>query len=459
MKKKNVVQDVIPPKKSIRNVELLYKSKISEKRPLKDLKLRDMKPPESVSTSSPSPSPRVQEDNFSYKYEYEQPRGRSKKILYVSVGLLILIFLFGVSIFFKSASIEVMPKNQKVDLSADFKALKNIPNNGLSFQTVTTAKDVEKTVSATNEEKVEKKATGTVVVYNNYGTQAQQLIKTTRLETPEGLIFRTTEDIVVPGIQTKDGKSVAGSVEVVVEADQSGPKYNVGLKDFTIVGFKGTAKYTKFYGRSKTEMSGGFSGMQKTVSKEIINQTDEELESLLKTSLVNEIISQIPENFVLYQNGLFYDMNPTGQVYVTKGEGGITDTVILRKKGSITAIIFDRGALSKAIVSKTLPDIADNVVKITNLNNLEFNFSSTTSFNPDTGNLLNFDLKGEVNFEWIFDENKLKSELLGMSKNNAVIILSTYDAIKEANIEIRPFWSKTIPEDSEKVTIVNLLEK
>ena len=225
--KRNITQDVIPPKKTIRNVELFYKPKRPEKTP--SSKLEEIKPAVSRTQTPPPPiAPPPPPPDLSYKYEYDEPVKRSKKVLYISIGLLIFALFFGISALFKSAEIRITPKNEVSILDENFKATKNAStNNGLGFQVVTTVKDVEKKISATDEQMVEKKAQGKIVVYNNYSTQPQSLIKTTRFETPEGLIFRATENIVVPGIQVKNGKNVAGSVEVSVEADKPGTEYNV----------------------------------------------------------------------------------------------------------------------------------------------------------------------------------------------------------------------------------------
>ncbi|MCX6701960.1 MAG: hypothetical protein NTX96_02065 [Candidatus Zambryskibacteria bacterium] len=421
--KKNIVQDVIPPKRTIRNVELLYKSKRLEK--ISPTKLE----PEIPDIPSTPPT-----SDFS------------------SIGLFVLASAFGISTFFKSAEIKIVPKSKVSVLDENFKALKDVStSNGLGFQIVTTTKDVEKTVIATDEQKVDIKAKGVIVVYNK-GSQPQKLIATTRFETPEGLIYRALTALTIPARTTVDGH-----VEVTVEADASGEKYNITQKDFTVPGFKGTPKYTQIYARSKTEMTGGFSGMQKIINKETINNIDKELEELLKTSLSKDIISQIPENFVLYQKSIFYKLEPTIQVNIPSGGDNTTNTAILRKKGSVSAVIFDKGSLSRAIVAKVLPDVVDDVIKITNLESLNFTFVPETSFDPNINTTLNFNLKGEANFVWVFNENKLKSELLGLSKKNAITIISTYDTIKEANIRTNPFWNQTIPQDPKKVTLINTL--
>lgn len=456
--KKNIVQDVIPPKKSIRNIELPYKPKRSIPNMVENIEPKVPISRPKAPTPFPPPPPI---DDFSYKYEYDEPvKKRSKKVLYSSIILLTLALVFGISALFKSAKIIITPKNEVHALDTSFKALKDVSTNGLGFQIVTTTKDVEKTLPATSEQIVEKKASGKIVVFNNFSSQSQQLIKTTRFETPEGLIFRASTDVTVPGTQIKNGKTVAGSAEVVVEADKPGAEYNVGLKDFTIVGFKGTSKYSKITAKSKPDspIAGGFSGMQKAVSQEVIDSTDKDLETTLKESLSKDIISQIPENFVLYPGSISYKLEPATQVTVVSGNN-TSDSVVLKKSGSVSAIIFDKGSLSRAIVAKILPDAVDDVIKVTNLDSLNFIFGTETTFNPDTSTSLDFSLKGDANFVWVFDENKLKTDLLGLSKKNAITIISTYKTIKEAEIQTSPFWNQTIPQDPKSVTLTNTLAK
>jgi hypothetical protein len=345
----------------------------------------------------------------------------------------------------------VTPKNETVTFNQNLTAKKD-SNDGLAFQTVILSKDLEKSVEATSEQKVSKKATGTIVVYNNYSTQPQKLLINTRFQTSDGLIFRSVEAINIPGKKTVSGKTVAGSVEISVVADQTGEKYNIGLNDFTIPGFKGDPRYSQIYARSKTNMTGGFEGMQKVVSEDVLNQANSELESKVKDYLAKEISSQIPANFILYPDSISYSFAPLSQLNSSSTQGAV-----LRKKGTATAIIFDKGSLSRVIINKVLPDVADDVVKISNLESFIFSYTDNSTFDSNTSTSLDFVLKGDAKFEWVFDDNKLKSDLLGLPKDKALTVISTYKSIQEAWIETQPFWNKTIPTDSNKVTLVNTL--
>lgn len=453
--KKNVVQDVVPPKKSIRNIRLNSEKEV-KKIPKTETKKESL-PRDEFTRSVPIQAPiRIQPVEpeiksapqfSSYKYEFEDKKPKSKKWLYASGLVLILAIAFGVSSMFKSAEIKISPKQEVKNLVENFSAKKD-SLGGLGYQTVSISKDIDKIVKATGEEKVERKSRGSVIIYNNFSKESQKLVATTRFQTPEGLIYRLIDPVTIPGQTVKDGKTVAGSIEVTVEADKPGVSYNIGLKDFTIPGFKGDPKYTSVYARSKTEMTGGFSGVQKTASKETIAEQEKEMMETLKTTLAKDILAQIPANFVYFEGGLTYDSDPIVQVEATGGED-----VTLKKKGRATAIIFDRATLNQAIITRVMPEIGGESVKISNLQNLTFKMTTSST------DSINFSLAGEGNFVWVFDQNKLENDLLGLSKKSAMTVMSSYPGIKEAWVTTKPFWNQKIPDDIEKVNLINTAEQ
>lgn len=465
--KKNVVQDVIPPKKSIRNVELSdrardYSSGINK---ISLTKTDFFKHGSKQKTQNADEPIKIQSANQDkppgdilppdYNYEFESPKRRSRILLYFAGTILALILLIAVSSFFKSAEIKITPQEKSKTLNEVFTAKKDASLNSLSFQVVSISKETEKAVEAkdtTGQEKVDKKAGGKIVIYNNYSIEPQKLVATTRFQTPEGLIFRIKEGVIVPGKSTKDGKIVPGNVEVYVEADKPGGTYNVGLKDFTIPGFKGDARYKEMYARSKTEMTGGFSGIQKTVAKDILGKSELEMEEALQPSLYNDLVKQIPKEFAFFTDSVSYKFDPVNQVVDTQG------AIVLKKKGTATAVIFDKSNLSKAIQAKILIEAGDSLVKVSNIDKLTFSYTATSTILTSNTSSISFSLKGEPNFIWMFDENKLKNDLLGLSKKNAKAVIEVYPAIKEAWIIIKPFWNRTIPSNSNKVTLINTTE-
>jgi len=83
---------------------------------------------------------------------------------------------------------------------------------------------------------------------------------------PGGLL---SSAIDISSLFIENGKTVPGSIEVTVYADEPLSKYNIGLTDFTVPGFKGAPQFETFYARSKTPMTGGFTGMEPVVEESI----------------------------------------------------------------------------------------------------------------------------------------------------------------------------------------------
>lgn len=486
--KKKVVQDVIPPKKSIRNIEMPSRPSRSQVQDFrKDDSVSESEPIVVVSSLKADPAPKKEvkdvftrpvpikqapikieplidqtrppitpPNNFSrFKYEDSEPKKPSKVGKYVTILIVLCVLAFGISYFFKSAEIRITPKQDTTTINDSFTAKKDATGSTLGFQIVTITKDVTKPVpqgTVTTDQQVDKKAQGKIIIYNNFDSNPQPLIATTRFQTPEGLVYRLISDTVVPGRQTVQGKTTAGSIEVSIEADKSGASYNIGLKDFTLPGLKGTTKYSAIYARSKTEMTGGFSGTQKLLSKDVLSIADAELETSLKASLSNDVTSQIPADYVLYPSSLVYKLDAVSE----ENQNGVG---VLVKKGTANAIIFDKGSLTRTILAKVMPNVDNSQIKITNLDSLSFAYSSTSASVSNTASSITFSLKGDANLVWTFDENKLKNDVLGLSKSEANTIIATYGSIKEAWVLTRPFWNQTIPKNPAKVTLINTLTK
>jgi hypothetical protein len=93
-------------------------------------------------------------------------------------------------------------------------------------------------------------ASALMIVYNEYSTTPQRLIKNTRFESSSGLVFRIAETVEIPGYTVSDTSMVPGTVSVRVYADEPDPIYLIGPGDFTIPGFEGLPQEGKLYGRT-----------------------------------------------------------------------------------------------------------------------------------------------------------------------------------------------------------------
>jgi hypothetical protein len=212
----------------------------------------------------------------------------SKKALVI----FFIFLIFGLIVYtWFSASLTLIITPQKTAFDLDNGLVLTIKAEEYSKEIIKSGQGLSK-----NTQKYSSKSSGALVVFNNFSSASQVLVRRTRFRTPDGLVFRTTKRIEVPGIA--DGKP--GSIEVEVEADEPGDKYNIGLTDFSIPGFEGSARFDKFYGRSKTEMTGGAIGEGKIVGEKEASDLLSQLSSDIQDEYASLLGNSIPNNYMRF---------------------------------------------------------------------------------------------------------------------------------------------------------------
>ena len=374
-----------------------------------------------------------------------------KKMIMAILLIVIVIALF-ISFTASSVIVNIVPRQLEQRTDSSFIAVSDNETGGVPFDIIMLDKTEVKEVEAIGEEQVMEKARGEIIIFNDYGSKSQRLIKNTRFETPEGLIYRIQNSVVVPG-QKKDssGKTIPGSLEVTVYADQPGEKYNIGLKDFTIPGFEGTERFNSFYARSKTAMKGGFEGIKKIASDEDIKSIQTQLSIELIAKLIEEVKTQVPEGFVLYEDAIFSEAEFIGIKDIENGIG-------VEEKATVYAIIFNKGNLSKYVAENVIDNYDGTDLIISNLENLSFEIKNKVDVNPWEEGRFVFSLIGKCNFEWIFAEEMLKNDFVGKPKDSTTEILSKYPSIDSAEVIIKPFWKTSFPRSTSKIEIVKVLQ-
>ncbi len=369
-------------------------------------------------------------------------RGLNKKKIWVGgalsgvVGLAIII-----STVFHGASVTVSPKVVAANVGGDYTAKKSAAKGELAFDNVSLKQTGTEIVKATGEKVVNKAATGAIVIYNNYGATSQRLIKNTRFETPEGLIYRISDSVTVPG---KSG-STPGSIEAVVTADEVGEKYNAGLKDFTIPGFKGDPRYGSFYARSKTPLSGGFSGKRKVIADADRKKAEENIKSKLKTTLIEEVKKQIAPD------RLFFDKSYSVDFVSLPEETTAGSDVVIKMEGVISAAVFDKNAFSSYLAGEVVKGYQGDAVAVRDPQSIFF--TPKSDFRPGNSASISFSLSGTALFEWIYDETTLRDALRNTDREGIVSILQKFPMIEKADISIRPFWRGSFPDSADRIII------
>ena len=441
-----MIQDILVGKKSIRAIkktEILSPAHKQEKS-FSEKKERYCEPDKKVEKIN----------NFSENISSKKITKGSQIFLWIVSFSLIAILLFLVSSFFSTASVIITPKSQLIALKDTFEANSSSSpeSKDLRFEIMTLKQETSKSIETDGEEDVERKSTGKAVIYNNYSQTKQRLINNTRLESIDGLIYRIRQSIDVPGYKTVSGKRVPGSVEVEIIADTAGDKYNMKISDlkgdFTIPGFKGNPKYSAFYGRLSSDITGGFVGKVKKVSEEKLSAGVSELKNTLKENLLKELYQKIPEQYVVFKDNYYIEYN---QITDEQPE---SDKYNIKEEATINALMFKKTNLAEFLAKQKIKNYDGFPVDILWGDDLSV-LATSTEANPWTQKTLKFKFTGVANLVWIYDSTGLTNLLLGQDKSiiNSFVNNEFKDSIKNISAIIRPQWKSTFPDKISKIKL------
>ncbi|MFA5997129.1 MAG: hypothetical protein WC791_01415 [Candidatus Paceibacterota bacterium] len=375
-------------------------------------------------------------------------------ILWALVFVALLACGFVVANYFATAIIEISPTTREATLDADFTAVKELAahDDSLVFQFVSLTDEKTKEAPVTVEKNIQNKATGKVIIYNNYSTATQKLVINTRLETPDHKIFHIDKSVVVPGYKVVSGKTVPGSIEATIYADAAGEKYNIDKPvDFTIPGFKGDPRYTRFYARSKPDsvLAGGFAGTVKVPSDEAIAQAMEELKQDLKKEATEKARAQIPENVTFFPGSVIVKFEEVPQDYSADNAANVT------VRATASVFFFDTDSLIKVLTATAFTDdTTATPYGIPDMSTLTFTFIDPVD-NVVLSDIskLQFHIAGPASFVGKIDSAKIIASLVGKNKNDFSAMIADQSNIHKANLTIRPVWKTVFPTDPTKITV------
>jgi len=375
-----------------------------------------------------------------------RPNSKTFNLIFLSsAAAVLLVVLFS---FLGSAQVILKPQKQKLDFELPVKvstdaaeidtANNQIPGQFLSFKA-----DASKDFSATGEEEVVKKARGEITVYNNFNSDPQNLVATTRFESSKGLIFRISRAITIPGAKVINGKLTPGSILVEVIADKPGPEYNINADRFTIPGFANNpSKFEGFYAESDKPMSGGTIGLSPIVTEQDFNSA--------KEAVTAEALEKSLSGLKSKTNSLEIIDPVKNEVVSLKSTSEIDDSAesfAISATAEAKTIGFYKDDLWKIIdgfINKN-----DNLILLKDTASLDY---KNVKFDFENKNItFAVVVKGEAVAK--IDENKIINDLLGLKEAQVKDYLSNLKEIESARVVLSPFWIKTVPKNKKDIQI------
>lgn len=371
--------------------------------------------------------------------------------IFLILGGVSLLSLLGVAIylFLPKAEIHAVPyrNTQNIDLQFEGKTSAD-PNDErtIAVRVIEKEQAVTLTAEATGASLGSaQKARGTVTISNTFSSDPQSLVATTRLETPDGKIFRLTEGVTVPGMS-----SGPGTVEAAVIADQTGTGYNVAPTTFTIPGFKGGPKYEKFSARSTKAMAGGSEssgGSQTVISKNDLEKVALEAKEQAKKAYLESVATELlPGERVLEENIDILALEDASLPL----SGTAATSFEYKNVFKIRGFVFSEDTLKQRILSggeEMVGGIAFRPVSVV----LSYG-EAVPDFNAQTVRLKTHAV---VASESVIDRDKLRLAILGKDEAGIDELLDSFPEIKKIEIVFKPQWfGSSVPDSEDRVTVL-----
>lgn len=290
------------------------------------------------------------------------------------------------------------------------------------------------------------KATGKVRIYNQYSSQDQPLVATTRVMSPDGKIFRLTKTVTVPGMKGDE----PGTVEAEVKADEAGESLNIAPSRFTIPGFDGTAKQGKFYAQSERAFVGGGSaegGQQLVVTQQDSDKAAEDLSAQIVRGALEEARSGplagllIPENVIVVEelkSSVFPEVGAFSTIFEKSAQMRVK--IVGYSEEKIRPLLVEK-AESQVNLRETIP------YRQTNMDiaygNLSVDYEKRRIRIP---------VSATASFTAVTDKDTILKDLYGRSREDLQVFLDEHPELEKLDITISPAGlTKKVPKMRQRV--------
>lgn len=434
--------------------------------------LQDIRPPEPRQRRAPRPNTKPdyierpapiisdeREDIPSIVIEDGVKKGKNNVlisiILFVVIvgGALILSALLG------KTELTIYPEFREPNISSEFIAYPDQRADALTYEILTLESTAESQVKASGQVEVQEQATGYIQIEKKT-PGAERLIKNTRFRSPNGLIFRIQESVVVPGAVTDEsGATVPGSIRAEVFADEVGEEYNLPANTtFDIPGFEEggfTELFQSISAKNAESFTGGFDGPQFQIDESELATARQALQVKLRDDLLMRVEQEKPTGFLAFPGAVAITYNQLDAV-----EYG-ADLVTIREQAILQIPLFEASDFASYIASEAVATYEGGPVRIDDPSALSFSYLSPTTSASVIANepSLSFSLKGKPLIIWEYDASKLTSDLAGLPKTAINNAIAAYTGIDGARVSITPFWKRSFPEDPEEIIVTEVLRQ
>ncbi|MBI2036005.1 MAG: hypothetical protein HYT12_05000 [Candidatus Liptonbacteria bacterium] len=389
--------------------------------------------------------------------QFSARHGSSRRISYYRKGhwkkwlmVFAVVLIFAASaayaaVVLPTANINLTLKQTPKSFNGQIRAA--VGSGDIPLQVFSETKNVQLAFPASGKEKVARKAHGIISVCNAFSGNPQQLVATTRFETPQGIIFRLDKGMTVPGALIKDGKIAPQCVSATVSSDKAGIGYNIGpVPKWTVPGFKGSSRYAGFYGMSEKPMSGGFVGEAAVPTRQDLDNAKAEARKKIEDIIVTAIEVRAPKNLTVLQSDSGFVITKETVITDTDDEGNFHYFIEARDER-----IAVRKSDMEDFFVKQFEDELGRGAKLAS-STIDFTLKSKKTDVSGATKEAVFDVSAKGGFVGDISEESVRSKAAGKSEPELRDVFAGGD-IAGAKISFWPFWVKSVPKKLHKINV------
>lgn len=379
--------------------------------------------------------------------EVEERSKKSKVFKIATFGILGLIVVFYLAHFFSSATISIQKKRVPYAFSNTLVVASQSEGGELPFAVVEVTDTHHEQVVPDTLNSSPKKATGSVVIYNNGYTKSKTTIrKGAVLTAPNNIKFTTDETVTLPGYTIDTNKQIIpGQVIAKITAQKTGASFNIGNADLVLD--KYLKSKAKIYARTNEPIAGGADQMAYGMSETLKASVSSKIDEALKKSLFIKAGAEIPNEYVLYVD--MFNFEPKSLII-----SGTPQSLDVSKEASLIAYVFKKRDIERLIetrlgvkppVNPRYLGLEDLVVKLAS--------KPSDAKNPQTIDV-NFTGQGEV-ISYV-NTTDLSARLKSLNIRKAKKVISEIESIESYQINIRPKIMWLMPKNSHRIKIIDV---
>ena len=394
-----------------------------------------------------------------------------KRWIFGLLGASLAVFFIIAYVALPGATITIEPASNVLTKAVNV-TLEPSPSDPLSLKSYNISTEVEYTLNhpatgiITDDSS---NASGNLTIINTSGVD-RPLVKETRFQTQDGIVFRLQEEVIVPaGNATTPGTIVALVVADALDANgvAVGERGNVGATKFFLPGLREDTR-DEHYGESYDAMTGGATVSRVQVTEDDLIAAQVQLEAELKEKVISglrkEVLAQsnsLGVTLKLLEAAESLDYGPALIDLPYSLVGQELSTFDVTGSMSISGIAYNQEDLfnllkTEIVATKTpgklLVSVDENSVSLQILEVDEANhaFKITAQVQGIEEYEIDPDLEGGSKLA-----EKIKEHIAGKSVEEAKAYIQNLPEVNSVEISLWPVWSPSIPSLPENIKIVS----